>query len=276
MNREDLDVERAEEDARREAASRRHDTWDAENHALFQQYQGLTPAQREELHRQTLFQQFQSLSPAERRELNRQSLLAQANKRDSLITHSNKRDSRQSTAEVASIASSNASSTSLELEAIRTARMSSRFTSRINRSEDNPDALLRIETHRTQHSGTVGAGVTQRSNRSRRLSRVDEALPEMGAGKPYPPNLPEQEEYVVEFDSFDDPLHAQNWPTWKKLYITAILAYNAMGVSMGSSIFSAGGPFVAKNFHVSEEVITLGTSLFLLGYVFGPVVWAPM
>jgi DHA1 family multidrug resistance protein-like MFS transporter len=38
----------------------------------------------------------------------------------------------------------------------------------------------------------------------------------MGLGKPYPPLLPAQEEYVVEFTGPDDPLHAQNWPMKKK------------------------------------------------------------
>jgi MFS transporter, DHA1 family, multidrug resistance protein len=35
-------------------------------------------------------------------------------------------------------------------------------------------------------------------------------LPKFGGGKPYPPALPTQEEYVVEFDGHDDPSHAQN------------------------------------------------------------------
>lgn len=38
----------------------------------------------------------------------------------------------------------------------------------------------------------------------------------MGLGKPYPPPLPEREEYVVEFNGPDDSLHAQNWPMKKK------------------------------------------------------------
>lgn len=41
-------------------------------------------------------------------------------------------------------------------------------------------------------------------------------LPAFGAGKPYPPPLPEREEYVVEFDGPKDPMHAQNWPFRKK------------------------------------------------------------
>lgn len=74
--------------------------------------------------------------------------------------------------------------------------------------ERHPTELSRIETHRSQHSGTVG-----RSLRSRESRRP---LPAFGGGKEYPPPLPEREEYVVEFDGPDDPLHPQNWTMKKK------------------------------------------------------------
>jgi DHA1 family multidrug resistance protein-like MFS transporter len=76
--------------------------------------------------------------------------------------------------------------------------------------ERNPTVLSRIQTAKSQHTGTVGRSLTGKSRDSRR------PLPEMGLGKPYPPPLPAQEEYVVEFDGPDDPLHAQNWPIKKK------------------------------------------------------------
>ncbi|KAL8877324.1 MAG: hypothetical protein Q9198_004639 [Flavoplaca austrocitrina] len=74
--------------------------------------------------------------------------------------------------------------------------------------ERHPTELSRIETHRSQHSGTVG-----RSLRSRESKKP---LPNFGGGKEYPPPLPEREEYVVEFDGPEDPLHPQNWPMKKK------------------------------------------------------------
>lgn len=74
--------------------------------------------------------------------------------------------------------------------------------------ERHQTELSRINTARSQHSGTVG-----RDPRSREWKKP---LPNFGAGKPYPPLLPNQEDYVVEFDGPDDPLHAQNWPLRKK------------------------------------------------------------
>lgn len=76
--------------------------------------------------------------------------------------------------------------------------------------ERHPTELSRIYTARSQHSETIG-----RSLRSRH-SAASKPLPNFGAGKPFPPPLPEREEYVVEFDGEDDPYHAQNWPLNKK------------------------------------------------------------
>lgn len=33
----------------------------------------------------------------------------------------------------------------------------------------------------------------------------------MGMGRPIPPTLPDQDEYTVEFDEANDPLHPYNW-----------------------------------------------------------------
>lgn len=90
--------------------------------------------------------------------------------------------------------------------------------SRVNTQRDlerHPTAISRIQTQRSQHLSTVG-----RSEKSRESWKP---LPEFGAGKPYPPALPDQDEYVVEFDGPDDPLHPQNWPTRKKSVDTPYL-----------------------------------------------------
>lgn len=146
-------------------------------------------------------------------------------------------------------------------------------TDRVNsRLERHPTALERIETHRTQHAHTIGRHGTLQSTKSKK----EKPLPNFGAGKPYPAPLPEKEDYVVEFDSHDDPMHPQNWPMSKKLYIGAILAYSSLSATMGSSIFSNATGVVAMDYGVSREVGTLATSLFVLGYAFGPIVWAPM
>jgi DHA1 family multidrug resistance protein-like MFS transporter len=96
-------------------------------------------------------------------------------------------------------------------------------------------------------------------------------MPNFGAGKPFPPQLPEREEYVVEFDGPDDPLHAQNWPMKKKIVVAIVLGYVTLCAAFGSSIFSAAIFSVAAEFNISTEVGILGVSLYVLGFATGPM-----
>lgn len=190
-----------------------------------------------------------------------------------------RQSSSSSSSSSLSVSSSTSSQNRAELEEIRTQPQETR-TPGINASgtgslfrhptERDPEALRRIDTHRSQHQGTVGAVVSRRST-----AKSQKPLPPLGGNKPYPPPLPDREEYVVEYDGADDPLHAQNWPMKKKLGVGAVLAFDALCATMGSSIFSpAIGP-VSREFGVISEVGTLGTSLYVFGYAFGPLLWGP-
>jgi DHA1 family multidrug resistance protein-like MFS transporter len=77
------------------------------------------------------------------------------------------------------------------------------------RDEDsNRIQLERQRTHLSIYSNTVGRTVDD-------YAAKDE-LPPFGGGKEYPPQLPHREQYVVEFEGSDDPMHGQNWPLKKK------------------------------------------------------------
>ena len=47
-------------------------------------------------------------------------------------------------------------------------------------------------------------------------------------------------------------------------------------VTVASSIFSTATMATAKQFGVSQEVMVFGTSLFVLGFAFGPIVFGPL
>ncbi|KAJ5752583.1 hypothetical protein N7520_009500 [Penicillium odoratum] len=126
--------------------------------------------------------------------------------------------------------------------------------------------LERIQTYRLQHKSTVGSGIGK-------VPR-EQWLP-MGAGKPFPPDLPDPEQFVVEFTGVDDPLHPQNWSLAKKITISVVLAYTTFVASFSSAIFSAGISEIDKRFHISSEVATLGVTLYVLGFASGPTLWAP-
>ncbi|TVY34777.1 putative transporter [Lachnellula subtilissima] len=136
--------------------------------------------------------------------------------------------------------------------------------------ERHPTVLSRIQTARSQHTGTVGREPTAKSRDSKK------PLPGMGVGKPYPPPLPERDEYVVEFEGPDDPMHAQNWPIKKKILTALMLGYTTLVSAFTSSIFSTATSTVAKQYHVSTEVGLLGLSFYVLGFAFGPIFWAPL
>jgi hypothetical protein len=59
-----------------------------------------------------------------------------------------------------------------------------------------------------------------------------------------------------------------------RLWIGAILALDAFTATMGSSIFSPAIIPVSRQYHVADVVGTLGISLFVFGYAFGPLVSA--
>lgn len=78
-----------------------------------------------------------------------------------------------------------------------------RATTRAHDSYLDSIELSRIHTSRLQHAATIGShqGAIPR----------EQWLP-LGAGKPYPPPLPDAEKYVVQFTGAHDSLHPHNWP----------------------------------------------------------------
>lgn len=55
-----------------------------------------------------------------------------------------------------------------------------------------------------------------------------------------------------------------------------MLCWTTINTSFSSSIYSAGEDRIAAHFGVSQEVVTLGVTLFVLGFATGPVLWAPL
>ncbi|KAJ5945909.1 Major facilitator superfamily domain general substrate transporter [Penicillium verhagenii] len=84
------------------------------------------------------------------------------------------------------------------------------------------------------------------------------------------------DDMVVDFDGPEDPYQPLNWRFSKKLVTTILYGFTAMGAPWASSIYSTGQTQISKEFHVSTEVSTLGTSLLLFGLGLGPLVWAPL
>lgn len=81
--------------------------------------------------------------------------------------------------------------------------------------------------------------------------------------------------YLVRWDE-NDPGNPKHWNRWYKAWLTLQMALLAFVGSFGASIVSPAQTVLEKEFHVSAENTVLVVSLFVLGYAFGPMIWAPV
>ncbi|TRX91237.1 hypothetical protein FHL15_007842 [Xylaria flabelliformis] len=86
----------------------------------------------------------------------------------------------------------------------------------------------------------------------------------------------EEDTNLVTWNGPDDPENPQNYSFPYKVFITAVWIYGNLCSTLASSIWSSGATQVAAEFHQSTIVVTLGISLFLLGFSVGPPLWGPM
>ncbi|KAF4313514.1 Major facilitator superfamily [Botryosphaeria dothidea] len=86
----------------------------------------------------------------------------------------------------------------------------------------------------------------------------------------------EKDPHLIEWDGPDDPDNPMNWPTWWKWTVTTSLGLMTFCITFASSVFSTATMVTAEKFGVSTEVMTLGTSLFVLGFAAGPIIFGPL
>ncbi|TBU28211.1 MFS general substrate transporter [Dichomitus squalens] len=92
---------------------------------------------------------------------------------------------------------------------------------------------------------------------------------------PVPEQVATPDPNKVAWDGPDDPANPQNWSNRKKWAVTCLCVLMTVNVTFASSAPSAAGSFIAREFGVSTEVGYLVTSIFLCGYVVGPLLWGP-
>lgn len=74
----------------------------------------------------------------------------------------------------------------------------------------------------------------------------------------------------------DDSGNPQNWSLCSKWAITILTSFLTLNSTIASSAPSVATLALVNQFNTTEEVATLVTSLFLCGYVAGPIIWAPL
>ncbi|KAB8213035.1 major facilitator superfamily domain-containing protein, partial [Aspergillus novoparasiticus] len=80
----------------------------------------------------------------------------------------------------------------------------------------------------------------------------------------------------VNFNGPNDPLNPLNWPGKKKAATCTILSISTMIVASASSIFAPAIPAVMRAYDIQKEVATLGVSLYVFGFAFGPLIFGPL
>jgi len=92
---------------------------------------------------------------------------------------------------------------------------------------------------------------------------------------PYQGSGTDDDPYVVVWIDHD-PRNSMLYSNFKKWCITVTVAMATLAVSFASSAYSGGAKEVIREFGCSQEVFTLGISLFVLGFAIGPLLWAPL
>jgi DHA1 family multidrug resistance protein-like MFS transporter len=86
----------------------------------------------------------------------------------------------------------------------------------------------------------------------------------------------QEESFLVEFDGPNDLGNPKNWTTKRRWGITIAMGLLVFTVTFASSIFSVNIHVVQEKFDTDLVTATLGVALFVLGFVFGPIVFGPM
>lgn len=91
----------------------------------------------------------------------------------------------------------------------------------------------------------------------------------------YPGSGTPEDPYRIEFIPHD-PRNPKTWRKWKKWLVTVTCAVATLAVTFASSAFTGGITEMMEAFGVGTELVTLGVSLFVLGFAIGPLLWGPL
>jgi len=91
---------------------------------------------------------------------------------------------------------------------------------------------------------------------------------------PRPPHeTPESLTSSTETQETKDPLIPMNWSGGKKLFVLAQVSYLTTSVYIGSAIYTPGTMQISEEFGFSPVIVTLGLTLYVVGYALGPALW---
>ncbi|EXJ73658.1 uncharacterized protein A1O5_03420 [Cladophialophora psammophila CBS 110553] len=81
---------------------------------------------------------------------------------------------------------------------------------------------------------------------------------------------------LVDWYTTDDPANPQNWGSWKKVWVAFLIFIYTFAVYSASAIYTSAEPQVMAKFGVGQSKASLGLSMYVLGYGFGPMIFSPL
>ncbi|KAM0746368.1 putative caffeine resistance protein [Meredithblackwellia eburnea MCA 4105] len=133
-----------------------------------------------------------------------------------------------------------------------------------------PPSGLSTPNNNADASTLVNAeGVTKDKSSAELEKGVSPPSPEPPVAKeaPHP--------YLVDWEENDQD-NPRNWSQGKRLFVAGEIMLLTFSVYIGSAIYTSAIPSIEETFHVSGVVATLGLSLFVLFYGFGPMLFSPI
>ncbi|KAK2467139.1 hypothetical protein APHAL10511_000688 [Amanita phalloides] len=87
--------------------------------------------------------------------------------------------------------------------------------------------------------------------------------------------IPHKKSSFVSWDGPNDPENPKNWSNRYKWWVTTLIILTSVNVTFASSAAAMTVEALSEQFRVPLEVSYLVTTMYLLGYVFGPFIWGP-
>jgi DHA1 family multidrug resistance protein-like MFS transporter len=81
---------------------------------------------------------------------------------------------------------------------------------------------------------------------------------------------------LIDWYTTDDPANPQNWSFWKKAFVALQIWLYTFVVYCGSAIYTSSEPEIMHVFGVGQSKASLGLSMYVLGYGFGPMLFSPL
>lgn len=122
----------------------------------------------------------------------------------------------------------------------------------------------------------LGKDVEKQGGDEDDAAKIAEEAAAAEAGKAQAPQVDEQGRIIVRWDGYKDPEHAINLPFIYRVYLTGLGSLMTLATAFASSSPSFLMPDIIRDFHSTKEVYKASTFLFVGGFCFAPLVWAPI